>query len=575
MLRLSETPAPFSLDFLTLRKVVLGGSSSGKTVFGRVLYEEATAAGVLCGAIDLKGDWWGLKASADGLDDGIPVVVFGGDHADVPLEEGGGSTLADIVVELRQPFVIDLEALSKTKQLRFLATFLEVLYHRNREPLVLFCDEADRYAPQQPKSPEANTSLGAMEDLLKRGRKHGIFPVVISQRNASLNKGVSELCDVCVVFRTPGPRDQEAVEDWFSTNATRQERDQVMQGLASMPTGTAVLCSAHPDHRAFLELAIRAPRTFDSSATPRIGEARIEPKQLAAPDLADLKRRMAATIERARAEDPRELKRQLTVLQIRIRDLEARPMPIPGIPQGRLDAMLATVDQIEEAGHESVAQAKSAAEAQGERVGNLRRELLSLRSLPSPWWGGLHPSSKAPEPSQAPREGLSEDLGTTGEPILSSKTLQMILAALAEPPGDVHGLAQGHLALRIGVSGRNGGSGSFKGALAVCRRNGWIEGGGNAMRLTPAGLAALGPSRPPALTGTDLLERWLEKLTGTSRAVLEVIAALHPVCRDRILKEIGCRDSGTFKAALAHLRANRLILSPETGVFTLAPELRG
>jgi hypothetical protein len=299
------------LKFLSLRKVVFGGSGSGKTSWTRVLFEEATEAGVLCGAIDLKGDYWGLKSTADGKGDGIPVVIFGGEHQDVPLDESGGASLADIVVDLRQPFVVDLEELSKGKQLRFLGAFFERLYDRNREPLVLLCDEADRYAPQKPMSPEANVCLGAAEDIAKRGRKHGIFPVFVTQRNASLNKGVSELCDVAIVFRTPGPRDQAAVEDWFGTKATREQRDEVMEKLAGLPTGTAVICSAHPDLKLFATVDVRQPWTFDSSATPEIGKRRIEPKRLAKPDLDKLKTRMAATIEKAKQEDPKELQQAL------------------------------------------------------------------------------------------------------------------------------------------------------------------------------------------------------------------------------------------------------------------------
>ncbi len=70
-LKISKSLA-LPLKFLSLRKVVFGGSGSGKTAFGRTLFEEANAAGVLCGAVDLKGDWWGLKSTADGRGDGIP-----------------------------------------------------------------------------------------------------------------------------------------------------------------------------------------------------------------------------------------------------------------------------------------------------------------------------------------------------------------------------------------------------------------------------------------------------------------------------------------------------------------------
>ncbi len=309
-----STERSLPLKFLSLRKVVFGGSGSGKTSWCRVLFEEATASGVLCGAVDLKGDFWGLKSTADGRRDGIPIVIFGGEHQDVPLDEAGGASLADIVVELRQPFVVDLEQLSKGKQLRFLGAFFERLYDRNREPLVLLCDEADRYAPQKPMSPEANICLGAAEDIAKRGRKHGIFPMFITQRNASLNKSVSELCDVAIVFRTPGPRDQEAVHEWFGTKATREQRDDVMGRLAGLATGTAVICSAHPDMKLFTTVAIRQPSTFDSSATPEIGKRRIEPKRLAQPDLDLLTKKMAATIEKFKAEDPRALRAEIARL---------------------------------------------------------------------------------------------------------------------------------------------------------------------------------------------------------------------------------------------------------------------
>jgi len=74
------------LEWLTLSSVVYGARGSGKTTLGSVIGEEAYKAGQRFCAIDVKGDWWGLKATADGKGAGIPVVIFGGDHQDVPLE---------------------------------------------------------------------------------------------------------------------------------------------------------------------------------------------------------------------------------------------------------------------------------------------------------------------------------------------------------------------------------------------------------------------------------------------------------------------------------------------------------
>ena len=87
-LRLSPKLA-LPLDWVTLATVVYGARGSGKTSCGRVMAEETAKAGQRFCAVDLKGDWFGLKSSANGKSAGLPVVVFGGEHADVPLEPGG------------------------------------------------------------------------------------------------------------------------------------------------------------------------------------------------------------------------------------------------------------------------------------------------------------------------------------------------------------------------------------------------------------------------------------------------------------------------------------------------------
>jgi len=70
----------------------------GKSNAGVVMAEEMYDAGLRWVAIDPKGDWWGVRAAADGKGKGLPVVVFGGEHGDVPLEESSGRLIADLVV---------------------------------------------------------------------------------------------------------------------------------------------------------------------------------------------------------------------------------------------------------------------------------------------------------------------------------------------------------------------------------------------------------------------------------------------------------------------------------------------
>ncbi|MEK7766917.1 MAG: hypothetical protein AAB368_11825, partial [bacterium] len=45
--------------------------------------------------LDPKGDHWGLRSSENGKGAGYPVVIFGGEHADVPLNAHAGAHVAE------------------------------------------------------------------------------------------------------------------------------------------------------------------------------------------------------------------------------------------------------------------------------------------------------------------------------------------------------------------------------------------------------------------------------------------------------------------------------------------------
>ena len=307
------------VDWMTMATVVYGGRGSGKTTLGAVAAEELTKARQRFCAIDLKGDLWGLKSTADGKGEGIPVVIFGGDHADLPLEDGAGKFLGELVAGLEQSVVLDLEHMSKGKQVRFLGEFFSALYDKNREPLLVIADEAQRYAPQKPISPDASICLGAVEDLVKLGRKHGIGVMLLTQRGAGLNKEVSEICDMLVAFRTPGSIDQDRVRDWLGANGFIKKGEDPLVGASGLPTGTALVASAHPDLKVFATVTMRLRETFDSSKTPKVGERRREPKRLAQPEIDGLRVQMAAAIERKKADDPKELRKKIAELEQEIK----------------------------------------------------------------------------------------------------------------------------------------------------------------------------------------------------------------------------------------------------------------
>src|SRR6202030_4664993 len=123
------------------------------------------------------------------------------------LEPPAGAFVGQLVAGLEQSVIIDLEQLSKGRQVAFLTEFFLALYHHNRLPLLLLADEMQRYAPQMTRGDALDIAkcLGAVEDIVKLGRKHGLGIVGFTQRGSGLNKEVSELGDLLVAFRTPGP----------------------------------------------------------------------------------------------------------------------------------------------------------------------------------------------------------------------------------------------------------------------------------------------------------------------------------------------------------------------------------
>jgi len=201
---------------------ILGKRGVGKTTTARVLTEELLEVGLPVLILDPTGVWWGLRTSADGKRDGYPVVIFGGDHADVPLEETAGTLIADVIVSQRISAVLDLSSLSKSGTRRFSTDLLERLYHRSREPLHVVIDEADLLAPQRVQH-GGERLLGAMSDLVRRGRVRGLGVSMITQRPATLSKDILTQAEVLIALRMTGPRDVAAIDEWVRLHADEDE----------------------------------------------------------------------------------------------------------------------------------------------------------------------------------------------------------------------------------------------------------------------------------------------------------------------------------------------------------------
>src|ERR1044072_1579595 len=116
------------LDVVTQTLAILAKRRAGKSYTMRRLVEQLVKASQQVVLVDPKGDQWGIRSSADGKGPGLPLVILGGERADVPLEPGAGEMVAKLVVEERVSCVIDLSLFRKHEVSTFMTGFMAKLY---------------------------------------------------------------------------------------------------------------------------------------------------------------------------------------------------------------------------------------------------------------------------------------------------------------------------------------------------------------------------------------------------------------------------------------------------------------
>jgi len=351
-------------DTVTSTLIVYGGKGMGKTNFGSVLVEELSRAKLRWSFLDPMGVAWGLRYSADGSGPGIECVILGGPHGDMPIEPTGGAVIADFVVDEEANVLIDFsrkpsgDMWSNGERVRFVTDYTRRLFSRQgqlvngrrREPLFQILDEAARYIPQVIPAGRSDAfsladCLGAWEQAVEEGRNIGLGVGLLTQRSARINKSVAELADAMIAFRTVGPNSIEAVTDWLGSHVEKSRIKELTGQVRTLPVGSALVVS--PGWLGLEEVVhFRERQTFDSSATPKAGQrAKKVSGPGAKPDLAKYQERMAATIERAKADDPAELRKQILALKKQLAETERALAANAGVSGKEIERLLAEEHQ--------------------------------------------------------------------------------------------------------------------------------------------------------------------------------------------------------------------------------------
>lgn len=565
---------------LTERLAVVGGTGSGKSYTARGLVERVLAktAGRV-GIIDPTGVWWGLRLKPDGRSAGFPVVLFGGDHSDVPLIETAGRVIAQAVASTHQSWIIDTSALkSKAAERRFMLDFLDGIFEANREDIVLVVDEADRFSPQR-MNPESARLHERMEEIVRRGRVRGFTPWLITQRPASLNKDVLSQATAYISMRMTGKHDREAMGDVIEGQADKQVAKAIVDSMPRHKVGQGLVWA--PQQDILLPATFPAIKTFDSMQAPKPGERRKE-KTLPPIDLGALREKMATVETEAKANDPKVLKAEIAKLKRQIEQMPAlavvdaaaeKPIYERGYGDGVKGAQSAIMGRMHDA---------------GSRLTHLAGEMDALkRALEIP----LAEPKKFPAP----------DTRHTRGPALPPPAAPHRRSPVAPPPPrrngqatpvegitrpqqrilDTLGMLEGigipvptktQLAVWCDVSPTSGGYFNNLGALKSAGLIDYPAGG--SVSLADPGRAVAQPSAPP--TTQEMQDALCAKVGNAKAAILRALIEIYPetINKDELASKIGVSPtSGGYFNNLGSLRTLGVIDYPQPGYAVALPIL--
>ncbi len=192
----SGAPATLDLEeLLATRLLVQGNSGSGKSHLLRRLLEQSAPWVQQC-IIDPEGDFVTLADK------------FGHLVVDAVRSEHELTRIAGRVRQHRVSVVVNLEGLEAEQQMRAAAAFLGGMFDAERDhwyPVLVVVDEAQLFAPTaagEVADEARKLSLGAMTNLMCRGRKRGLAGVIATQRLAKLAKNVAAEASNFLMGRT-------------------------------------------------------------------------------------------------------------------------------------------------------------------------------------------------------------------------------------------------------------------------------------------------------------------------------------------------------------------------------------
>lgn len=300
LVQIAENLSLPALEAASQRLAWVGTSGGGKTYGAGRMVEQLSAANVPVLILDTVGVWPAVRLAADGKTPGLPFVIVGGDHADVPLDPSAGAKLAAFLVGENASAVVDLSDYAPDERAPFVADLCEALLPRlkqSRRPRTLLLDEAEDLAPEKPLRGEARM-LRAVSEYVRKARNHGGGTILLTKRPQDVSKAVFNLCGNLFVGALFAAHERKAVREWAGSKARSEVVEEQLRLLPELQPGEFFFWS--PSWRRIYERIRVLPKwTYDGSHAP-LSHASLE--QLAPVDVKALRTLLAPELLAGKAD---------------------------------------------------------------------------------------------------------------------------------------------------------------------------------------------------------------------------------------------------------------------------------
>jgi len=295
------------VELLTGRGFITGKSGSGKSNTASVVAEKLLDNGFGLLIVDIDGEYYGLKEEYE-------ILHVGGDEeCDIQVTEDHAGKIASLALEQNVPIILDISSFLDEEEAETLLTEvakqLFAKAKKQKQPFLMLVEECHEWMPEK-------GSMGEVGKMLikigKRGRKHGLGIVGISQRPADVKKDYITQCDWLVWHRLTWNNDTKVVGRILDNKYADAVED-LDDGEAFMMNDWAEQVRRVQFHR---------KQTFDAGATPGLDDFE-RPELKSVSD--DLVSELETISEEQQATENRikELREELDKKNSRIAELEA------------------------------------------------------------------------------------------------------------------------------------------------------------------------------------------------------------------------------------------------------------